>query len=97
MIAHTSIPVGNYKRAKAFYAKVLATLGYKQNMEYGEAAGFNQDGQVLSAAKVARRASDALGEACLRTVALAWLDGEVLLTVLVTEHRGGECTYPLTA
>ncbi len=41
MIAHTSIPVGNYKKAKAFYAKVLATLGYKQNMEYGEAAGFN--------------------------------------------------------
>jgi hypothetical protein len=46
----------------------------------------NQDGQVLSAAKVARRAPDALGEACLRTVALAWFDGEVLLTVLVTER-----------
>ena len=41
MIAHTSIPVGNYRKAKKFYAKVLATLGYRQNMEYGEAAGFN--------------------------------------------------------
>lgn len=41
MIAHTTLPVGNYARAKKFYTKVLATLGYKQNMEYGEAAGFN--------------------------------------------------------
>jgi len=41
MIAHTSIPVSNYKSAKEFYTKVLATLGYTQNMEYGEAAGFN--------------------------------------------------------
>jgi len=41
MIAHATIPVGNYKKAKKFYTAVLATLGYKQNMEYGEAAGFN--------------------------------------------------------
>jgi catechol 2,3-dioxygenase-like lactoylglutathione lyase family enzyme len=41
MIAHTGIPVSNYQKAKAFYIKVLATLGYKNNMEYGEAAGFN--------------------------------------------------------
>lgn len=41
MIAHTGIPVGNYRRAKKFYTTVLATLGYTQNMEYGEAAGFN--------------------------------------------------------
>lgn len=41
MIAHTCIPVSNYSKAKKFYAKVLVTLGYKQNMEYGEAAGFN--------------------------------------------------------
>lgn len=41
MIAHTSIPVSNYKKSKAFYVKVLKTLGYKNNMEYGEAAGFN--------------------------------------------------------
>ena len=41
MIAHTSIPVSDYKKAKEFYTKVLATLGYTQNMEYGENAGFN--------------------------------------------------------
>jgi predicted lactoylglutathione lyase len=41
MIAHTSIPVSNYQSAKDFYTKVLATLGYTNNMEYGEAAGFN--------------------------------------------------------
>jgi catechol 2,3-dioxygenase-like lactoylglutathione lyase family enzyme len=41
MIAHTSLPVGDYQISKAFYTKVLATLGYTQNMEYGEAAGFN--------------------------------------------------------
>lgn len=41
MIAHTSMPVGDYQQAKAFYTKVLSTLGYTQTMEYGEAAGFN--------------------------------------------------------
>lgn len=41
MIAHTSLIVGDYKKAKEFYTKVLASLGYKQNMEHGEAAGFN--------------------------------------------------------
>jgi len=41
MIAHTSIPVSDYKKAKDFYTKVLATLGYEQTMEYGEAAGFS--------------------------------------------------------
>ena len=41
MIAHTSVPVSDYKKSKNFYTKILATLGYKQNMEYGEAAGFN--------------------------------------------------------
>lgn len=41
MIAHVCIPVSNYRKAKRFYPKVLASLGYKQNMEYGEAAGFN--------------------------------------------------------
>lgn len=44
MIAHTSLLVRDYKKAKEFYTKVLATLGYTQNMEYGEAAGFN-DGE----------------------------------------------------
>lgn len=41
MIAHTSLAVSDYKKAKEFYTKALATLGYTQNMEYGEAAGFN--------------------------------------------------------
>lgn len=41
MIAHTSLPVSNYKKSKAFYNKALKALGYKNNMEYGEAAGFN--------------------------------------------------------
>jgi catechol 2,3-dioxygenase-like lactoylglutathione lyase family enzyme len=41
MIAHTSLLVGDYQKAKEFYTTVLTTLGYTQNMEYGEAAGFN--------------------------------------------------------
>src|SRR5882762_1586889 len=41
MIAHASLPVGDYKKAKEFYIKALKPLGYTQNMEYGEAAGFN--------------------------------------------------------
>jgi catechol 2,3-dioxygenase-like lactoylglutathione lyase family enzyme len=41
MIAHASLPVSDYEKSKAFYTKVLSTLGYTQNMEYGEAAGFN--------------------------------------------------------
>lgn len=41
MIAHTSLAVSDYPKAKAFYSKVLATLGYRNNMEFGEAAGFN--------------------------------------------------------
>jgi catechol 2,3-dioxygenase-like lactoylglutathione lyase family enzyme len=41
MIAHTTLPVSDYAKSKAFYTKVLATLGYSQNMEYWESAGFN--------------------------------------------------------
>ncbi len=41
MIAHTSLAVSDYRRSKAFYARALAPLGYSNNMEYGEAAGFN--------------------------------------------------------
>jgi catechol 2,3-dioxygenase-like lactoylglutathione lyase family enzyme len=41
MIAHTSLPVTDYRRSKAFYIKALEPLGYQNNMEYGEAAGFN--------------------------------------------------------
>ena len=41
MIAHTTLPVSDYKKSKAFYVQVLAQLGYTNNMEEGEAAGFN--------------------------------------------------------
>jgi len=41
MIAHASLPVSNYQRANAFYIDALKPLGYTNNMEYGEAAGFN--------------------------------------------------------
>lgn len=41
MIAHTSLQVSNYQKSKEFYTTVLGALGYTQNMEHGEAAGFN--------------------------------------------------------
>lgn len=43
MIAHASIPVGNYKKAKEFYKKLLEPLGYKLTMDMDEwkAGGFN--------------------------------------------------------
>lgn len=41
MIAHTSLPVSDYEKSKAFYIKALKPLGYKNNMEFGAAAGFN--------------------------------------------------------
>jgi len=40
LIAHTHLHVSDYARSKAFYAKVLATLGYSISMELDEAAGF---------------------------------------------------------
>jgi catechol 2,3-dioxygenase-like lactoylglutathione lyase family enzyme len=41
MIAHTSLPVSDYRRSKAFYIAVLKPLGYSNDMEFGDAAGFN--------------------------------------------------------
>ena len=41
MIAHASLPISNYAKSKAFYNATLEPLGYKNNMEFGEAAGFN--------------------------------------------------------
>jgi predicted lactoylglutathione lyase len=41
MIAHTTLPVSDFVKSKAFYMLALAPLGYKNNMEEGEAAGFN--------------------------------------------------------
>lgn len=46
MIAHVSLPVREYPRAKEFYAKTLQPLGYGLNMEYGEAAGFAEGGNT---------------------------------------------------
>lgn len=46
MIAHVSLPVSDYQKAKEFYIKALAPMGYQQNMEYGEAAGFMEGGQT---------------------------------------------------
>jgi len=40
MIAHTSLPVSNYRRSKTFYSKVLKALGYRNNMQYGQSAGY---------------------------------------------------------
>ena len=41
MIAHTMLGVADCGRAKAFYGKALAPLGYEKNMDFGEAVGFN--------------------------------------------------------
>jgi predicted lactoylglutathione lyase len=41
MIAHTSLPVRDYRVSKKFYSTALAKLGYKNNMEFEDAAGFN--------------------------------------------------------
>ena len=46
MIAHTGLPVKNYKKSKTMYLKMLKPLGYKLNMEYGEAAGFMEGGHT---------------------------------------------------
>ncbi len=67
MIAHTALLVSNYARSKAFYVEALAPLGYRNNTEYGEAAGFtdgkNTDFWIKTAktvvpAHVAFQASD---------------------------------------
>lgn len=41
MIAHTTLAVSDYPRSRRFYRKVLKPLGYRNNMEFGESAGFN--------------------------------------------------------
>jgi predicted lactoylglutathione lyase len=41
MIAHVTLPVSDFQKSKTFYLKALTPLGYRNNMEYGEAAGFN--------------------------------------------------------
>ncbi len=41
MIAHTGLHVSDFQRSKTFYLKVLEPLGYTNNMEFGDSAGFN--------------------------------------------------------
>jgi catechol 2,3-dioxygenase-like lactoylglutathione lyase family enzyme len=41
MIAHTTLHVSDYQRSLAFYLEILEPLGYKNNMEFGDSAGFN--------------------------------------------------------
>jgi predicted lactoylglutathione lyase len=41
MIAHTSLHVSDVAKAKEFYLNALAPLGYVNNMDFGDAAGFN--------------------------------------------------------
>jgi predicted lactoylglutathione lyase len=41
MIAHTGLAVRDYQASKTFYKKALSPLGYTNNMEHGEAGGFN--------------------------------------------------------
>jgi predicted lactoylglutathione lyase len=41
MIAHTTLPVSEYRKSKSFYVKALEPLGYKNNMEHGQSGGFN--------------------------------------------------------
>jgi catechol 2,3-dioxygenase-like lactoylglutathione lyase family enzyme len=51
MIDHIGLPVADYARSKAFYAKALAPLGYALVMELQQdqndspAAGFGKDGK----------------------------------------------------
>jgi catechol 2,3-dioxygenase-like lactoylglutathione lyase family enzyme len=51
MIDHVGIPVADYARSKAFYAKALAPLGYvlvmevQQSEEDSPAAGFGAEGK----------------------------------------------------
>jgi catechol 2,3-dioxygenase-like lactoylglutathione lyase family enzyme len=41
MIAHTTLPVSDYRRSKVFYSRALEPLGYRNNMEFGDSGGFN--------------------------------------------------------
>lgn len=46
MIEHVSIPVSNIKKARVFYAKALAPLGYKEKYDWGSAFGFMEGGHT---------------------------------------------------
>ncbi|HYG86436.1 MAG TPA: VOC family protein [Azospirillum sp.] len=40
MIDHISLPVTDIERAKAFYDKVLAAVGYRRMMDFDQSAGY---------------------------------------------------------
>ncbi len=42
---HITLSVANYPRSRAFYEKVLATLGITKIMEFGQACGFGRNGK----------------------------------------------------
>ena len=46
MIEHTGVHVKNITKAKEFYTAVLATLGYKINMDFPDAAGYMEGGHT---------------------------------------------------
>lgn len=41
MIAHTTLPVSDFQKSKAFYIEALKALGYENNMNFDDSAGFN--------------------------------------------------------
>ena len=46
MLEHVSLPLTDYGRAKDFYTKVLAALGYKLSYEFDGACGFMEGGHT---------------------------------------------------
>jgi len=42
MLDHITLIITNYMRAREFYSKALAPLGYHEVMEFGSAAGFGE-------------------------------------------------------
>jgi catechol 2,3-dioxygenase-like lactoylglutathione lyase family enzyme len=42
-IDHLTLVVSNYERSKAFYEKVLSTLGIRPVMDFGQACGFGRE------------------------------------------------------
>ena len=45
MLDHISVNVSNYAKAKEFYSKALAPLGYTVLMEFGPSAGLGEAGK----------------------------------------------------
>ena len=46
MIAHTGLPVSNFKKSKEFYTKVLKTVGYELEMDFEDACGYKEGGHT---------------------------------------------------